>query len=70
MNKYTNLSNFIESASYILENSELLIKENCVILDDILYERLNNNHYRFFFSVDDYDYLENEQYILRLNSMF
>jgi hypothetical protein len=70
MNKYTDKSHFTESAEHILENSELLIQADCIILDDVLYERLAKGKYRFFFSTDDYDYLEDEEMISVLDKIF
>ena len=58
------------SAEFILNNSDLLIKEDCVIIDGVLYERCKpqraddgswlyeNDCYRYFIDVDDYDYLD------------
>ena len=57
------------SAEFILNNSDLLIKSDCVIIDGVLYERCadtkldeffgsNCDIYRYFIDVDDYDYLD------------
>ena len=72
MNKYTDKSNFIETAEHILNNSDLLIQSDCKIVDNILYERCDEleHKYRFFFSTDDYDYLEDEEMIKRLDDLF
>ena len=69
MNKYTSKSQFLEDAQFILDNSDLLIKSDCMIVDDVLYERLEESEYRFFFSCDDYDYLEDEEMIKRLDRL-
>jgi hypothetical protein len=65
MNIFTDKNEFTESAQHILDNSDLLIKADCVIIDDVLYERCENNEYRFFFSTDDYDYLENRDDLVK-----
>jgi len=71
MNKYTKRSQFIEKAEDILNTSDLLIKSDCKIVDDVLYEKIDEEHkYRFFFSSDDYDYLEDEEMIARLDKLF
>jgi hypothetical protein len=70
MNTFTKTEMFTEDALFILDNSDLLIKSDCVILDNVLYERLSQSEYRFFFNTDDYDYLVNEQVIARLDTMF
>jgi hypothetical protein len=72
MNTFTNLNDFIDDAQFILNNSKLLIKNKCVIHNDVLYEKLDDHHhtYRFFFSIDDYDYLENQQVIDELNTSY
>ena len=63
MNTFTNKDHFTESPEYILKNCDLLIPNNCIIYEGVLYERLYDEHtdhmYRFFFCCDDYDYLEN-----------
>lgn len=53
-----------ESAEYILEHCDLLVKSDCVILDGVLYEycRPDADLYpteavRYFFNTDDYDYV-------------
>ena len=84
MNSFTNKKDFTEDALYILRNSELLVEESCIICNDVLYEQLVNidhlpealreeaskgTNYRFFFSVDDYDYLENESLAKKLDQM-
>ena len=61
MNHYTKKEQFMESADYILNNSDLLIKGDCVIHNDVLYEKLEDDTFRFFFSIDDYDYLEYQE---------
>ena len=73
MNVYTNKNSFIMTAQDILNTSDLFIKEECMIVDDVLYERLDDSFehkYRFFFSDDDYDYLENQEMIDRLDKLF
>jgi hypothetical protein len=73
MNTYTKRSMFTESAQHILANCILLEDYNCVILNDVLYERLDNyidHKYRFFFNTDDYDYLENNAVIAQLDAIF
>ena len=68
MNTFTNKSHFTESPEYIRDNSELLDKSNCVIHNNVLYERLEGS-YRFFFHCDDYDYLvDNEELVKELNN--
>ena len=66
MNSFTDTTQFLQDAQHILDNSDLLIRANCCIINSVLYERLINpdmsnapeTKYRFFFSTDDYDYLE------------
>ena len=72
MNVYTNKNSFIMTAQEILDTSDLLTQEECMIVDDVLYERLSDceHKYRFFFSDDDYDYLENQEMIDRLDKLF
>lgn len=77
MNTFTNKADFIEDAQFILDNSELLIKSDCRIVDGVLYERLGLSNigneptgYRFFFSCDDYDYLENDEMVAKLDVLF
>lgn len=66
-----------DTAEYILNNSDLLIKADCVIIDDVLYEHCRVDHklyveecYRYFISVDDYDYVEDTELIKKLDSHF
>lgn len=79
MNYFTNLSDFRENAQYILDNSTIIDKDKCVILDGVLYETFEPDDdsdciYRFFFATDDYDYIENvpenKDIIARLASIF
>jgi len=72
MNRYTKMSMFRCESGKILNESELLIRENCIVYNDIVYERLSESthKYRFFFDVDDYDYLENEELEKVLNELF
>ncbi len=68
MNKHTKREQFTENAQYILKHCDLLIKKDCIIVDDVLYERLGRLKgeppvIRFFFNCDDYDYLEDETMI-------
>lgn len=69
MNSYTKKDMFTENSLYILDNCDLLIRDNCIIFNDVLYEKLDNE-YRFFFNCHDYDYLENKEVIEQLNSLF
>ena len=50
-------------------SSELLIRENCIVIDGVVYERLfhEEHKWRFFLSYDDYDYVENPEEIKRLD---
>ena len=66
-----------QTAEYILEHSELLIKSDCVIIDDVLYEHctVDNQLYstecfRFFISEDDYDYVTDQKLVTLLNNHF
>jgi hypothetical protein len=70
-----------QTAEYILEHSDLLIKSNCKIVDDVLYERLSDAHldeffrhncdiFRFFISTDHYDYVEDDAAVARLHQLF
>ena len=77
MNTFTDKSEFTETAQHILDNSDLLIKSDCMIVDDVLYEQLGHMEdgseepgYRFFFNTDDYDYLEDATMIARLDSLY
>ena len=70
------------SAEFILNNSDLLIKSDCVIIDGVLYEHCKADKlfpqecYRYFLDVDHYDYLdpdfrpEDAQKIERLDNHF
>ena len=77
MNKYTNKADFTESADSILDNCDLLIRTDCLVVDDIVYERLvytndpdSLHRYRFFFNSDDYDYVEDAECIAKLDRLF
>lgn len=73
MNSFTKKSMFKTDARTILEQSEILIKSDCVIYNDVLYERIHEHpthNYRFFFDVDDYDYLENDELEKELDELF
>ena len=71
MNIYTDKSQFTESPDYILENSNLLIPNDCTIHNGVLYERLTNeDSYRFFFNCDDYDYVEDNELEMELDGVF
>jgi hypothetical protein len=77
MNKFTKKSQFLEDAQFILDNCSLLIPEDCKIINGVLYERLghstmgNEPHgYRFFFSTDDYDYVEDCDMLDMLDEAF
>jgi len=74
MNTFTNKSMFLQPAQEILDTSDLFESTNCMIVDGVLYEQLVDDgetpKYRFFFSDDDYDYLENEKMIARLDALF
>ena len=66
MNKFTKATQFEQTAKHILKKSDLLIPKNCLIIGDVLYERLHKcraGKYRFFFSVDDYDYVVGKSHI-------
>ena len=65
------------TAQFILDNSELLIKSDCIIVDDVVYEycRADNNLYheetiRYFIDEDDYDYIEDKEQYEKLRAMF
>lgn len=65
------------NAQYILDNCELLIKSDCIVVDDIVYEycRVDNNLYdeeaiRYFVNEDEYDYIEDEEIYAKLRAMF
>lgn len=71
----------LEDAQFILDNSELLIKSDCKIVDGVLYEKLDSDtalymklefkhNYRFFFNCDDYDYVVDSELEARLDSLF
>lgn len=49
-----------ESAQYILDNCDLLIREDCLIVDNVLYEKINEEDYKYrvFFNTQDYDYVK------------
>jgi len=71
MNIFTDKGQFTESPEYIFDNCSLLLKEACIVHNDILYEKLDNQGlYRFFFNCDDYDYLTNDDVIEELNKLF
>lgn len=57
------------TAEEILAKSKLLTEANCRIIEGVVYERLSDAHldkffssncdiFRFFFTVDHYDYVE------------
>lgn len=83
----------MSNAQHILDNCELLVKADCKIIDDVVYERckfdslfsksefvntdietyyLNDDDhvYRFFITVDDYDYVTDSEMIKKLNDLF
>ena len=61
----------MKSANFILENSDLLDASKCQILGDRLFEYLaEDNTYREFFSVDDYDYICDQNTVDLLNQAF
>lgn len=76
MNRFTKKKQFLHTANYILNNSDLLVKEDCMIVDGVLYERLtdspakNEENYRFYFSTDDYDYLQSKKMVKILDKLF
>ena len=76
MNSFTDKSLFTEDPQYILDNSDLLIKSDCKIFADVLYEKLDENEelpverYRFFFNCDDYDYVVDEDMIKTLDVLY
>lgn len=56
---------------FILENSDLLVASDCQILGDRLFEYVTEeNIYREFFSVDDYDYISDQNTVDILNEAF
>ncbi len=57
------MSNY--DAKFILENSDLLIKEDCVIVEDTLYERCKFNE---LFKKEDYANSDTETYYLNDDS--
>lgn len=63
MNAYTHPNMFKEDAIDIYNKSSIVDKEFCCIYDGVLYEMIGepDHKYRFFFSVDNYDYLENDR---------
>jgi hypothetical protein len=69
--------NDFEDAQFILDNSDLLIKSDCKIVDDVLYENCKQDDklyceqcYRYFITTDDYDYIEDAETIAKLNELF
>ena len=54
---------------YILNNSDLLIPDNCVVFNHSFYEKLydHEHEFRLFISIDDYDYVEDEVLISQLS---
>lgn len=66
-----------EDAQYILDNSDLLIQDDCKIIDDVLYEKCikddklyDETCYRYFITADDYDYVEDKEMIAKLDALF
>lgn len=61
MNHFTALDQFKKSPDFILKNSDLLDPKDCKIVNNVLYERADMKPsgyiYRFYFDVDDYDYV-------------
>ena len=53
-------------------NCDLLLFDNCIVVDNVLYEKIGSidHKYRFFYSTDDYDYVEDPQMIARLDDVF
>ena len=72
MNLYTKRERITESADLILAHSDLLIKADCIVIDNIVYERCteNINEYRFYFSADSYDYVDDVDMIAALDTIF
>lgn len=72
MNQYTKPEQFMMKAIEILESFQLAGNEaladlrQCFIHNGVLYEDLGSS-YRFFFSDDDYDYVEDCQKTLELD---
>ena len=70
----TKINDTHEQAQDILKNCKLLMKEHCTIINNVVYEKLYdhpyNEKYRFFFSTDDYDYVEDESSIAILDDVF
>lgn len=74
------MSKFLQTPEEILKESDLLIQDDCIVYRGILYERLGKGpfddvlkfecKYRFFFSSDDYDYLEDDVIEKKLDEMF
>lgn len=58
------------NAIKILNSSTLLVKEDCMIISGMVYERVSSNVYRVFFSEDDYDYIEDDGAVRHLNKLF
>jgi hypothetical protein len=58
------------NAEYILKHSKLPVKANCLIIDNILYERINSRKFRYFIDVDHYDYFEAPNLIFQLERIF
>lgn len=64
------------TAEEILNTSTLLIKSDCKIVDDVLYEHCkvdalySTECYRFFITDDHYDYVEDPVMIARLDKLF
>ena len=58
------------SADEILRDSDLLIKEDCKVYEDLVFEKINqeDHKYRVFIDVDDYDYVEDEELIKKLDN--
>jgi hypothetical protein len=67
-----------KKALRIYNNSDLLIQEDCKIIDGVLYELCKEskpngfpkNCYRFFIEEDDYDYVTDAKLCKRLNNHF
>jgi hypothetical protein len=65
------------TALRIYNNSDLLIQEDCKIIDGVLYELCKAEPglfvgpcYRYFFEEDDYDYVTDAKLCKRLNDHF
>ena len=59
------MSNISVTAQHILDNCDLLCKENCKIIDNVVYERIEIEHNSLF---DSFDFINSDDETYRLDN--